>query len=76
MITEQERIEFKKRMRDMNNELKKQAKKQGIEVKSSIHDRWKFDDELYKKHNKNKQDNDEEIKVISTKSVKSKLNKK
>lgn len=41
-------------MRNMNDELKKQAKKQGIEVKSSIHNRWKFDDELYKKHNSNK----------------------
>ncbi|MCC2087895.1 hypothetical protein KRP69_01580 [Mammaliicoccus sciuri] len=50
MITEQERQEFKKRMRKMNDEIRENAKKEGIEIKSSIHDRWQYDDELYKKH--------------------------
>ncbi|MFC6402962.1 hypothetical protein ACFP67_14205 [Mammaliicoccus sciuri] len=50
MITEQERQAFKKRMKDMNDEIRENAKNEGIEIKSSIHDRWQYDDELYKKH--------------------------
>nr|WP_263314197.1 hypothetical protein [Mammaliicoccus sp. Marseille-Q6498] len=46
MITEKERQEFKNRIIAINNRLKDEAKEEGIEIKSSISDRWKYDEEL------------------------------
>lgn len=63
MITEKERQAFRERMREMNDEIRENAKKEGIKIKSSIHDRWQYDGELY---DQSRSRNTEKVQIVAT----------